>query len=160
MSCISTFILRTVKIPVFSNAPVLSPSAKGNDTKTWPLVVFSHGLAGQRTTYRSAHTAHIVVPICTERESSHLCARIASTGKVVVAMEHRDGSGTFCYPKSPETGERDFLLYIKAADTSCVLTIFPDSVERSHRFQGTATTRSLNSEESNSNNGDTRYTPP
>jgi len=39
-------------------------------------------------------------------------------GKVVVVMEHRDGSGTFCYPKSPETGKRDLLLYIKAADTS------------------------------------------
>lgn len=89
-----------IKIPVHSNAPVLSPSSKGDGTETWPLVLFSHGLAGQRTTY------------------SHLCARIASTGKVVVVMEHRDGSGTFCYPKSPETGERDPLLYIKAADTS------------------------------------------
>ena len=36
-------------------------------------------------------------------------------------MEHRDGSGAFCHPKSPATGEREPLLYIKAADTSCVL---------------------------------------
>lgn len=36
-------------------------------------------------------------------------------------MEHRDGSGTFCHSKSPETGERYPLLYIKAADTSYVL---------------------------------------
>jgi len=49
---------------------------------------------------------------------SHLCARIASTGKVVVVMEHRDGSGTFCQLKSPGTGKRDPLLYIKTADTS------------------------------------------
>ena len=49
-------------------------------------------------------------------------------------MEHRDGSGTFCYPKSPKTGERDFLLYIKAADTSCVLNVSSDSDEHSHRF--------------------------
>ncbi|KAF9779997.1 platelet-activating factor acetylhydrolase, isoform II-domain-containing protein [Thelephora terrestris] len=94
------FYASLIKIPVHSNAPMLPPTAKGDYTKTWPLVVFSHGLAGQRTTY------------------SHLCARIASRGKVVVVMEHRDGSGTFCYPKSPETGKRDPLLYIKAADTS------------------------------------------
>ena len=41
-------------------------------------------------------------------------------------MEHRDGSGAFCYPKSPETGERESLLYIKAIDTSCVLPVLTD----------------------------------
>lgn len=60
---------------------------------------------------------------------SHLCARIASTGKVVVAMEHRDGSGTFCHQKSPETGKRDPLLYIKAAETSCVLVVHASQVQ-------------------------------
>lgn len=94
------FYASLIKIPVHSNAPILPPSTNGDDTKAWPLVVFSHGLAGQRTTY------------------SHLCARIASTGKVVVVMEHRDGSAPFCYPRSPETGKRDPLLYIKATDTS------------------------------------------
>jgi hypothetical protein len=54
---------------------------------------------------------------------SHLCARIASAGKVVVVMEHRDGSGLFCLSKSPGTGKRDPLPYIKPGDTSCVLTI-------------------------------------
>ena len=44
-------------------------------------------------------------------------------------MEHRDGSGTFCHPKSPETGERYPLLYIKAADTSCVPTVHGSSTQ-------------------------------
>ena len=44
-------------------------------------------------------------------------------------MEHRDGSGTFCYPKSPETGEREYLLYTKAVDTLCVLIDIADSAE-------------------------------
>ena len=41
-------------------------------------------------------------------------------GRVVVVMEHRDGSGMVCHPRSPETNKREPLLYIKAADTSCV----------------------------------------
>jgi len=38
-------------------------------------------------------------------------------------MEHRDGSGAFCHPKSPETGERESLFYIKAIDSLCVLLV-------------------------------------
>jgi platelet-activating factor acetylhydrolase len=45
-------------------------------------------------------------------------------------MEHRDGSGTFCHTKSPETGKRVPLLYIKAADTSCVLMVHASPVQR------------------------------
>ena len=53
-------------------------------------------------------------------------------------MEHRDGSGTVCYPKSPETCKREPLLYIKAADTSYVLFTDASSVRLSltsvHRY--------------------------
>ena len=44
-------------------------------------------------------------------------------------MEHRDGSGTFSHPKSPETSKREPLLYINVADTSCVLLIDASPVQ-------------------------------
>lgn len=62
------------KIPVYRNAPLLSP---GNE-KQWPLVLFSHGLGGSRTAY------------------SQLCTEMAAAGKVVLAIEHRDGTAPAC----------------------------------------------------------------
>ena len=44
-------------------------------------------------------------------------------------MEHRDGSGTFSHPKSPETSVKEPLLYIRAADTSCVLFVDASPVQ-------------------------------
>ena len=49
------------------NAPVLSMERQ----KEFPLVVFSHGLGGMRTTY------------------STICTDLASHGYVVAALEHR-----------------------------------------------------------------------
>ncbi|KAJ6490411.1 platelet-activating factor acetylhydrolase, isoform II-domain-containing protein [Mycena vitilis] len=65
-----------LKIPAHRNAPLLHPDAR----KQWPLVILSHGLAGSRTTY------------------SQLCLELAAAGKVVLAIEHRDGTGPACFP--------------------------------------------------------------
>ncbi|KAK0473074.1 platelet-activating factor acetylhydrolase, isoform II-domain-containing protein [Armillaria novae-zelandiae] len=60
-----------VQVPVYRNAPLLR-------TKQWPLVIFSHGLAGSSTAY------------------SQICSRIAASGRVVLAIEHRDGTAPAC----------------------------------------------------------------
>lgn len=75
---------RLLKIPVYPNAPLLrqrptvSPEhtqARSETPSSWPLVIFSHGLGGSRTAY------------------SQVCTRLASSGRVVLAIQHRDGSG-------------------------------------------------------------------
>jgi platelet-activating factor acetylhydrolase len=57
-----------------SNGKVRAP-----DYPTFPVIIFSHGLGGSRTNYSS------------------VCGELASFGFVVVAMEHRDGSGARTY---------------------------------------------------------------
>lgn len=86
-----------LKIPVYTNAPLLPPQ---DGSATWPLVVFSHGMAQTRNSY------------------SHICSRIASSGKVVIIMEHRDGSSVVCFPRSPETGLSSPKYYIRPTDTT------------------------------------------
>ncbi|KAK5202567.1 hypothetical protein LTR41_011686 [Exophiala xenobiotica] len=62
------------------------PPADGPDKPKFPLVIFSHGLGGTRTTY------------------STLCGELASHGFVVVALEHRDGSGPRTLINHPPKG--------------------------------------------------------
>lgn len=58
------------------------------DMPIFPMLIFSHGLGGTRTTYSS------------------VCGEFASYGFVVIALEHRDGSGPRTYINLPEPGQR------------------------------------------------------
>jgi platelet-activating factor acetylhydrolase len=62
------YIVGRLTFPAHLNAPLLPSSTKH------PLIIFSHGLAGTRTTY------------------TQYCSALASQGYVVLAVEHRDGS--------------------------------------------------------------------
>lgn len=77
------------KLPAFRNAglaaegPTRSQETCESGRPRFPVVVFSHGLGGSRT-------------MC-----STICGDLASYGFVVVAMEHRDGSGARTYVNVP-----------------------------------------------------------
>ncbi|KXS11999.1 hypothetical protein M427DRAFT_137566 [Gonapodya prolifera JEL478] len=64
-------------VPATVDADLLNPPATDDGAKdAFPVVVFSHGLAGNKTMY------------------SDLCGEMASRGSVVVAIEHHDGTAT------------------------------------------------------------------
>ncbi|TFK22339.1 hypothetical protein FA15DRAFT_622679 [Coprinopsis marcescibilis] len=92
-----------VKIPAYPNAPLLDPkNATVASENQWPLVIFSHGLGGSRTAY------------------SQFCSRLAASGRVVLAVEHRDGTGTVSMPRSwnidGEKSKPRTLLYLRESD--------------------------------------------
>ncbi|KAI8908502.1 platelet-activating factor acetylhydrolase [Gorgonomyces haynaldii] len=65
--------LSWVRTPAVHNAPVHP------QLDEFPVVVFSHGLGGMRTTY------------------SNLCGNLAAKGCIVVSIEHADGSGSYTF---------------------------------------------------------------
>ena len=66
---------KSLSIPVVAGAPMEPPQLESG----WPVVVFSHGMG------------------CNRFVMSQLCYQLASQGIVVVAVEHRDGSGCGSY---------------------------------------------------------------
>ncbi|KAG8711424.1 hypothetical protein FRC08_015913 [Ceratobasidium sp. 394] len=105
-------LARFIKLPAYGDAPLEPSKASEADQSSassetlvgsngkWPLVIFSHGLAGGRYTY------------------SDYCGRLASQGMVVLAIEHRDGSGPMVTPIDEETGKPAPKLYIQAKELS------------------------------------------
>ncbi|THW09105.1 hypothetical protein D6D25_07800, partial [Aureobasidium pullulans] len=100
------------KLPAFRNAPLSSQYPPGTGLKEedkdaeetteeeddgnseyedeaprFPLMIFSHGLGGTKTAYSS------------------VCGEFASYGFVVIALEHRDGSGPRSFVNQPGSGE-------------------------------------------------------
>lgn len=73
--------LKTIGAEISQNTLV-----KGEDKPIFPVIIFSHGLGGSRTCY------------------SAVCGELASNGFIVVAMEHRDGSGARSYVNIPPSG--------------------------------------------------------
>ncbi len=74
------------------------------------MIIFSHGLAGTITTY------------------SQYCRALASEGYLVLAIEHRDGSGP-AVVLPPQNGykEREVLHYIQHTELSYVSLCCPRS---------------------------------
>ncbi|PLW18870.1 hypothetical protein PCANC_12457 [Puccinia coronata f. sp. avenae] len=69
----------STKLPTRGGAPICTKTKKkdeGEEGERYKLVIFSHGLTGNRTCY------------------SQLCGRLASQGYVVAAVEHRDGTSS------------------------------------------------------------------
>lgn len=77
-------IYRTV-IPALRDAPLKpAPTSSGK----WPVMVFSHGLGGNRNSY------------------SHIPGSLASHGLVVIAPEHRDGSAPITHIRASPATEK------------------------------------------------------
>ncbi|XP_052823254.1 platelet-activating factor acetylhydrolase isoform X2 [Octopus bimaculoides] len=74
-NCLFNWFGGNVLIPVLWMSPVFSD----DNINKFPVVIFSHGLGGMRTTY------------------STICIDLASHGFIVVAVEHRDGSASATY---------------------------------------------------------------
>jgi platelet-activating factor acetylhydrolase len=73
-SGIGRIFASNVKIHAKEAMPLISIADSGKEKL--PVVIFSHGLAGMRTTY------------------STICCEVASRGIIVLALEHRDGSAS------------------------------------------------------------------
>ncbi|KAG7106537.1 Platelet-activating factor acetylhydrolase like protein [Verticillium longisporum] len=102
------------KLPAFRNASLatqwprdvmatdgVSPGRR--EKPRFPIIIFSHGLGGSRTMYSS------------------ICGELASYGFMVIAVEHRDGSGARTYvnlPAEQELSETESEANLNVSDVS------------------------------------------
>ncbi|QRV87493.1 hypothetical protein RhiJN_15511 [Ceratobasidium sp. AG-Ba] len=100
------FFARFIRLPAYVNAPLkpasTAPSSGSSETLVgsggkWPLVIFSHG---KPLIFATIDWLVDVTPI--------------AEGMVVLAIEHRDGSGPMVAPTDEETNEPTPKLYIQA----------------------------------------------
>lgn len=84
-------------------------------TDKYPLVIFSHGLAGTRNTY------------------SQYCASLAAAGSVVLAIEHRDGSGpAILNPgRNGDSKDGELMTYLTVDELRSVILCAADMPEES-----------------------------
>lgn len=98
----------TARLPYSNNAPLATQSANivsSNNTQappsatsasnTFPVGIFSHGLAGSKTTY------------------SQYLAELASQGMIIASVEHRDGSGPATTIEYGRGQKEETLMYFK-----------------------------------------------
>jgi len=86
---------RRLTIPICKAAPLAQQPSSG-----WPVVVFSHGMGCNRFTM------------------SNLCYQLASMGVIVVAIEHREGSGWGTKYKLEE-GEMKLIPHLQVSVNEC-----------------------------------------
>ncbi|KAL4793696.1 PAF acetylhydrolase [Aspergillus venezuelensis] len=84
-----------ITIPAEVDAPLLSSE---KDEEGFPVMVFSHGMASSRTDY------------------TNFLGELASRGHVVVAIEHRDGSGPGSFIKTSADASGRKVLPLRSSD--------------------------------------------
>ncbi|KAG8745764.1 hypothetical protein FRC10_007025 [Ceratobasidium sp. 414] len=114
-------LARFIRLPAYEDAPLKPSKAPEVDQSSassetlvgssgkWPLVIFSHGKSSFR---QQAWQVTYAVRFRTGRRTLRI------QGMVVLAIEHRDGSGPIVTPIDEETGKLTPKLYIQAKELS------------------------------------------